>query len=301
MRSDSDGERFGRVCQSLLSSVLTPGLGSALNYASVATDKKLTVEWMHQQRKLLLHCVQSLNQIRPEVAADHKFMMLYLNMILTFTNVHALRVGDEVRPAVNVLTRKLLSDLVSKGLLTSLQILLKRGLCRNRSSLSQVEMSAIVTIAMRPLTFSKCKDDNLHQFLVHIISVPALTLHLRTISPNILTQFTKNCPLQCILTFLSKEANIKSLFSEIGVNYGLCLVANVVHLSFLDLPAVGQHIPLFTVRRKSLLAHTDPVSHSQESITRLLGHCQSYVSTKQSNSSHWHMILGWFNQKEDAE
>ena len=243
----SDADRFGQACRYLLSSVLTPGLRTCHNYTSVAADKSRTVQWIYQQRKLLLLCTTYLRGIRPEVSPDHKFMMLCLNMVLSFTNPHALRVPDEVRPVMLVLARNTLKDLLAKGLLPSLQSILRKGLCRSRPCLSLTELSAIVTIATRPLVFFKGSDAYLQLFLQHILSVPALTLHLETTAPDMLVQLSKSCPLQSTLTFLQCEDNMKKIFSSLDGSYSLCLLANIIHLASSELQSLQPDVMAFTV------------------------------------------------------
>lgn len=245
---DKDTDRFGQGCRYLLSSVLTPGLRTCQNYTSVAADKNRTVHWIFQQRKLLLHCSLYLKRLRPDLSPDHKFMMLCLNMILTFTNPHALQVPDEVKPVMLLLARNTLKDLMSKGLLPSLQSVLRRGLCRNRPCLSLTELSAIVTIATRPLLYFKGSDTYLHLFLVHILSVPALTLHLRTTAPDMLAHLSRSCPLETIFSYLLKsDDNVRTIFASLDGSYGLCLLANIIHLSFTDLSTLRSDTTAFTV------------------------------------------------------
>lgn len=237
-RPQRDIDRFVQACRYLLSSVQTPGLKTCFNYTSVAANKNLTVQWIHQQKKLLIHCSNYLCLIRPEVSPEHKLMMICLNMILTFTNPHALQVPDEVRTVMLVLGRSTLKDLTAKGLFQSLQSLLKKGLCGTRPCLSRTELSAIITISTRPLVYFKCSDEYLRLYLLHILSVPAITLHLANTAPDMLTQVQKSCSIHTVFTFLSNDAHIEMIFASLGGSYGLCLMANIIHLVSSDLQSL---------------------------------------------------------------
>lgn len=50
----------------------------------------------------------------------------------------------------------------------------------------QVSLSAILTLALRPLAAANFSDKLMSMFLIHILSVPALIKHLESLSPEVL-------------------------------------------------------------------------------------------------------------------
>ena len=295
---DRDMQRFRSLCCYLLASVQVTN--AQQNYVSVAGDKRHTIAWIHQQRKLLLHCCFYLKQVRPEMTAHHKLRMLCLSMLMTFTNPFALKAPTEVRSALVVLTRNTLKELVAKGLFQSIRHVLKKCLCRSRPCLNQAELAAIVAIATRPVTSCKESHEFLQQFLVHILSVPALTLHLKSCAPDVMQQLMSSCPLNALSDFLVSKGGTDGVFSALDGSLGICLLANFVHMASMDLSSVTCDVLVFSV---SVLTDVrlKLTSVTQEAVQNLLHACQRYVSSKQSSSSHWHMILGWFSQEEDQE
>lgn len=320
----SDRQRFDRVCKYILGSVLYSRDGST-SYITVSMEKSHSVSWISQYRRILIICTRSVKELKPETNSDHKSMVLYLNMLIILTNPSSWRlIPDAMRPVLTQLCNKTITHLVSHGLFVSLQLLLQRGLNRMTPSLKKTDLSAIITMSMRPLlvnTQGPFNESMINLYLLHILSVPALLHHLQLISPDALTvlkvssaplapmskrtddgktdsQKTDNPQtdnpqteassaarsnlLTCILSFLGSEQNVRILLNVVEGSYGLCLLANVIHLSYLQLDIVRSHVIGFV-----------------SVIHRLLECCGKYVASKKSSLTHWHLIMGWFSQRED--
>lgn len=323
----SDRQRFDRLCKYILGSMLYSKEASTC-YIVVSMDKSHSVSWIGQYRRILTLCTSSVRELKPESNSDHKSMVLYLNMLVILTNTGSWKfIPDVMRPVLNQLCNKTMNHLVSHGLFLSLQILLQRGLNRMTPCLKKTDLSAIITLSMRPLfihlpnTQGPFSDFIINLYLLHILSVPALLHHLQLISPDALTVLKvssaptapiskgtddgktnspktnsskTNSPkiepsspvtsnlLTSILSFLGSEQNVRILLNVLEGNYGLCLLANVIHLSYVQLEIVqSQVIGFVTV------------------IHRLLECCGKYVAHKKSSLTHWHLIMGWFSQRED--
>lgn len=67
------------------------------------------------------------------------------------------------------------------------QSLLIRGLGRIKIALKHVSLSAILTLALRPLVSANFSDKLMTMFLIHILSVPALIQHLDTLTPEVVS------------------------------------------------------------------------------------------------------------------
>ena len=76
-----------------------------------------------------------------------------------------------------------------QGFYQSLQLLLKRSLCRSTVVLKHASLSATVTLALRPLIAASFSDKLTTIFLIHILSVPALVFHIQTLAPEVHAQF----------------------------------------------------------------------------------------------------------------
>jgi len=167
--------------------------------------------------------------------------MLYLNVILTMTNPQVWKLNPEGKAAMTVISCKMMQELVSKGLLVSLESILKKGLCRSRLCLNKTELSAIMAISLRPLVMFK-SDTQINLFLLHILSVPALTFHLYLLAPDSLTLMTSSLPVKDVCGFLSNDQNLLVLFNALEANYGLCLLANIVHWICLDVKNISANL-----------------------------------------------------------
>ena len=247
LRPEKDKERIDRSCRYLLSNVLSPVFDISSSYMALAANRSLTTAWIFQQRKLLNICLSLLRETRPEVQQDHKYMLIYLNMILTFTNLQSVNVPNDVKPVLQLISRKSLSELLARGLNQSLQSLLKKCLCRKRPILNLTEASAILTIALRPIAYFSDDDSHLFNFIVHILSIPALVANYHANAPIALTSAVETCPLKRIFSFLVVESNSCQVFETLGGSYSLCLIANIIHLSTLNSEMLQRLVPEFIV------------------------------------------------------
>lgn len=305
--------RFDRLCKYILGSMLFSKEASTC-YVTVSMDKTHSVTWIAQYRNILIRCSRYLKNLKPETASDHKSMVLYLNMLIILTNPGSWKfIPDAMRPVLNQLSNKTIGHLVSSGLFVSLQMILQKGLNRMTPCLKKADLSAIVTMSMRPLLINSAdgpfSESMINLYLLHILSVPALLHHVETISPEalsflktsvqkkrivdakqsspkieVITVPTTTTLLTAILAFLGSEQNVRILFNVLEGNYGLCLLANLIHLSHIQMDTVqSQVIGYVTV------------------IHRLLEFCKKFVANNKSSLTHWHQIMGWFSQREDHQ
>ncbi|CAG2202036.1 UBE3B [Mytilus edulis] len=165
-----------------------------------------------------------------------------------------------------------MGDLNTRGLYPILQGLLTRGLSRTKCAFNQTSLSAMVTIALRPLIAANFSDNLLTVFVLNIMSVPAVIHHVSNLSQECLTLLVTHRLFKRSLDLLSNEQSTRIIFNTLEGNYALCLLANMVHLGFVELETV---------------------------VIRLLENCKKYVQNKKSSLTHWHPVLGWFSQKTD--
>ncbi|XP_033627556.1 ubiquitin-protein ligase E3B-like [Asterias rubens] len=285
-RDDMDKQRLENLCRYILAGMDKEG-DPKVWYVSLALSKEHVLAWITQLKTLLDLCCKYLKQLKPESPVDAKVITLYLHMMVTFTDCSTWKIlkvqgAEALKPSLNQLCANVMGHLNSKGLFPALQQLLVQGLARKKPSLTHAMLSALFTVALRPLIASKFSDNLTSLFHLYILSVPALILHLTTIAPECLASVkTHNFFKQC-LDFLAKEQNMRIIFNTLEGNYALCLMANLIHMGQLEQQILSSNVQVFTRVTVSLLTH-----------------CQGYVGKKKSHTTQWHPVLGWFSQPTD--
>ncbi|XP_075746500.1 ubiquitin-protein ligase E3B-like isoform X1 [Rhipicephalus microplus] len=281
-----DKERFERLCWYIIASMDAETLQES--YVSVALNKDYTVLWIQQLKGILGNCCGYLKEVRPECPQDAKSLMLHLHVLVTFTSTSSWKVlkdktYEPLRPVLSQLCASVGSHLMGKGsLYGALQALLLRGLARAKPSLKRAPLVATINLTLRPLLIGQFSEDLMNLFLLHILSVPALVHHLLSIAPEAVTLLNSHGLFRRSLDILVVEQNMRILFNALEGNYALCLLANLVHLAYLNIENLNSRLLDFV--------HVS---------TKLLESCQKYVVNKRSNLTHWHPILGWFAQSID--
>ena len=92
-----------------------------------------------------------------------------------------------------------------------------------------------------------------------------------------------NQVLKHTIRLLAQEQQLKIHFNALEGSYALCLCANLINLLHLE----------------SVDGLQDDIIGLVTVLTRLLESCAQYVTSKQSNLSHWHPVLGWFSVSLD--
>jgi ubiquitin-protein ligase E3 B len=159
-----------------------------------------------------------------------------------------------------------------------------RGLGRIKIAFKHASLSAILTLALRPLVAANFSDKLMTMFLIHIISVPAIIQHLENLTPECIATINNQKLFSKSLELLSSQQSMRIVFNTLEGSYALCLLANLLQLAFMERDGALKDLsfPTFTVV-----------------VTGLLESCQNYVVSKQSNLTHWHPVLGWFAQPMD--
>ncbi|XP_078277449.1 ubiquitin-protein ligase E3B [Rhinoraja longicauda] len=280
-----DKERLQKLCNCILNSMEVENEPKVW-YVSIALSKDLTLLWIKQVKDLLWICCVFLKQLKPDILQDSKFITLYLTVLITFTEASNWKIlkgkGEALRPAMNHICANIMGHLNQKGYYTVLQILLTNGLARSKPALSKPTLTAIFTIALRPMIAAHFSDNLLRSFLLHIMSVPALVMHLSTIVPECMSMVHSHELLRKFILFLSRDEQCSDICVCLEGSHTLCLLGNLIYLAYLS--------------EKVLEEET---SHFISVLTAMLSYCQKYVSQKKSNLTHWHPVLGWFSQTVD--
>lgn len=160
-----------------------------------------------------------------------------------------------------------------------------KGTCRTHVILKPISLTAILTLATRPLVSGMFSENLLSMFLVQILSVPALIYHLEQIAMDSLISLQTNEIIQRTLVLLEQEQSLKIIANSMQGTQSLALLANLVHLFYLEQPAntIALGFPIFTFVCMKLL----------QSIPNTVG-------PKGGAVSQWHKLLGWFSPSPDA-
>nr|XP_018915602.1 PREDICTED: ubiquitin-protein ligase E3B [Bemisia tabaci] len=286
-KKERDKQRFEKLCKYLVVSLKSESV--KFSYIGVPMNKEYALSWIDQIKKILSICCTYLEELHPESSADKKTIICFLHTLVAYTSTNtwvalAHPNFEKLRPGMNQLCANIMGHLVSHGFYTTLKTLLMRGLSRSKVVLTNISLSALLTLATRPLFSSNLSDNLVSIFLVQILSVPALVSHIRDLAPEYLNTLQSHRTLERCLEFLSSPQEMQTVFDSLEASYALCLIGNLIHLVYLYKSSLsGSNLyPAFTVV-----------------INNLLQNCKNYVVSKQSNLTHWHPILGWFSQPID--
>uniref|UniRef100_A0A8C7N4N2 HECT-type E3 ubiquitin transferase n=1 Tax=Oncorhynchus kisutch TaxID=8019 RepID=A0A8C7N4N2_ONCKI len=276
-----DKLRFEKLCRSILGSMDVENEPKVW-YVSLALSKDLTIPWIKQIKDLLWISCQFLKKLKPDIMQDNKLVTLYLTMLVTFTDTSTWKIvrgkGEALRPALTRICENIMGHLNQKGFYSILQILLTNGLARSRPSLTKGTLTAVFTLALRPVIAAHFSDNLLRSLLIHIMSVPAVVSHIYTITPEVNTHDL----LRKFILFLSCEEQCVDICVCLEGSHTLCLLGNLIHLGYLNEKVLEEE-----------------ANHFVTELTDMLSYCQRYVSQKKSNLTHWHPVLGWFSQTVD--
>uniref|UniRef100_A0A8C6SDZ6 Ubiquitin-protein ligase E3B n=1 Tax=Neogobius melanostomus TaxID=47308 RepID=A0A8C6SDZ6_9GOBI len=280
-----DKRRFEKLCRAILASMEAENEPKVW-YVSLALSKDLTIAWLKQIKDVLWTCCELLKKLKPDILQDHKIITLYLTMLVTFTDTSTWRIvrgkGEALRPALTRICENIMGHLNQKGFYSVLQILLTNGLARSRPSLSKGTLTAIFTLALRPVIAAHFSENLLRSFLLHIMSVPAIVHHLNVLTPECMATIQTHELLRKFILFLSREEQCSDICVCLEGSHTLCLLGNLIHLGYLNGKVLEEE-----------------ANHFVKDLTDMLSYCQRYVSQKKSNLTHWHPVLGWFSQSVD--
>lgn len=284
-RLQADRMRFEKLCRCILNSMECENEPKVW-FVSLALSKDLTLLWIKQIKDILWICCEFLKTLKPDILQDPKLITVYLTMLVNFTDTSTWKIfrgkGESLRPAMNHICANIMGHLNQKGFYSVLQILLTNGLARSRPSLSKATLTALFSLALRPVVVAQFSDNLLRSFLIHIMSVPALIAHLSILTPDRMAVIESNGLFHKFILFLSREEQCRDVCVCLEGSHTLCLLGNLIHLGHLT--------------EKVLEEET---GHFVSVLTQMLSYCQQYVSQKKSNLTHWHPVLGWFSQTVD--
>ncbi|KAB7504674.1 Ubiquitin-protein ligase E3B, partial [Armadillidium nasatum] len=234
---DKDCKRLEIYTRYLLSSMDSDDL--KISYVCCAMNKALTLQWIQHIKEVAVRACEELEFLHVEVASENRLVSLYLHLLLIFSATTTWRLLQQehlqpLRPALNKLTQNIMAELVTKGIYHTLQQVLIKGLCRGKPAIRGPAITTIITLSLRPFLASEQSHNILSLMAIHIFSVPALIHHLVTLAPDGLRMFHSHKIFEKILEFVYEEQNLRIVFNTLEGCYALCLLANLVHLAYLE-------------------------------------------------------------------
>ncbi|CAH0555010.1 unnamed protein product [Brassicogethes aeneus] len=285
---ERDRERFLKLCHYLIASLEEETL--KFNYVGVAFNKEYVIPWISHMKEVLWICMEYLDDLKPEISSDYAKVVLFLHVLVSYTSTSQWGIFNKrkdmevLKSGMNQMCNNLMGQLFQKGYYRIIKKLLLKGLCRNRVPFTHAALAAVLSLSLRPLIAANFSDKLMSMYLIHILSTPALIKYCCQLSEESVLQMKSNRIFGRSLELLSSQQSMRIVFNTLEGNYALCLLANILQLAMFekDTSLRDLSFPAFTVV-----------------VTGLLESCQNYVVTKQSNTTHWHPVLGWFAQPMD--
>lgn len=275
-------DRLERLCRYLIASLESDS--PKTSYIGVALNKDHSLAWIRHIKKLLYRCCTAVERLRPESHTDSISLALYLHTLVAFTSTSSwvlLRNKSLVglKAGMLQLCSNIMGELVQKGFYLTLRNVLVKGTCRTVITLKPISLTAIMTLAIRPLIGSNFSDNLMSQFLVQILSVPGITFQLEQFTQECLHSLATHHILEKSLDLLSVDSSMKYVINTLQNSNLLSLLANLVHLYYLEPPenAAKLAYPTFTFV-----------------VTQLLNGILTSVGQSGGAFSQWHELLGWF-------
>lgn len=302
------------MCRYIIASVYTdtepasvPGC-KQISYVSVALDKYYGALWIIQIKSILHHCSSCLTWLKPENGQEFSCISLFLHMIVIFTSANSWPMFKQdlfsnvaLRTAMNKLCSNVLNALVAKNFYSDLQSMLNKALCKSNPTVNKASLTAAITLSLRPLIDANFSPQLLKQFVANILTVPGFIHHLTQLTPETVQNIQSHRIFFHTTNFLCDEKASGSIIRSLEANYALCLLANLINLSYIDQVSLKECLIDHVV--SSSFNYVQPLFISalslQVVVDRLLERCRKYVSSKKSNLTHWHPILGYFAQNVD--
>jgi len=261
------------------------------SYIGVFLNKAHSVAWIEHIKQLCSKASSVLTSMSKDHPAYGRKAAFFVLVLISFTSTNTWRLLktpalSSLAPHMNSICHTVTGHLVQTGLMTNLKQVLLTGLASSKVSLSRTTLSAVMTLALRPVVYASYSDQMVSLYLLHILSIPGLVQHVATMCPDSLpTEQGEEKELSLLVAtvkLLSQDQQLKIHFNALEGSYALCLTANLVHLVSLA-PSLTSHqlVPVVTT------------------LTHLLSSLGQYVTAKQSPLSHWHPVLGWFSVSLD--
>ncbi|KAM3177720.1 hypothetical protein ACTXT7_003991 [Hymenolepis weldensis] len=247
-RLDGDKDIFEGICRYVL---ISANKEDEVSYLYLLQQKDYIVPWIAQTRWMLSICVKYFAILNPANESDFNMLNLLLSFVLTMTN------------CTSITERNRLTYTGSHSALFNRNFFLSLTL-------------------FKPMILSDFSSESNSLFVVHILTVPGFVLHINSLANETYDVIVREKLCSRIITFLYEKLPDPLLLSSLDGSYILCLIANLIQLSLLEIEVLVDLCEQFCIVLSKLL--------------HVLG---GYVGQKKSNLTCWHPILGWFSRPLD--
>ena len=262
-----------------------------ISYVGVFLNKKYSVTWIEHIKQLCTEVLAALSDLSPEKPKFSKKSAVLVLALISFSSTSTWSVLSApslaaVAPHMANITKTVTGHLVQAGMMKTVNQLLLCGLASPGSvTMSRATLSAVVSLAGRPLLYTQYSQQMVSLYILHVLSVPGIVQYSQSLcGPTGMLGDPKECETLLLETvkLLSQDQQLRIHFNALEGSYALCLTANLVQL---------------VSRLKSL--DGEPLVRLVTTLSQLLSALGQYVTARQSPLSHWHPVLGWFSVSLD--
>lgn len=180
-----------------------------------------------------------MEKLKPESHLDSISLALFLHTLVAFTSANTWNLLrnknlNSLKPGMIQLCNNIMGGLVQKGFYQSLKNVLWKGTCRSSVTLKPVSLTAIITLAIRPLLSSNFTENLMSMFVTKILSVPAILYQLENSSIECINSLQTQNILEKCLNLLASEQSMRIVNNSLRGTESLALLANLIHLFNLE-------------------------------------------------------------------
>ena len=249
-----------------------------ISYVGVFLNKKYSVTWIEHIKQLCTEVLAALSDLSPEKPKFSKKSAVLVLALISFSSTSTWSVLSApslaaVAPHMANITKTVTGHLVQAGMMKTVNQLLLCGLASPGSvTMSRATLSAVVSLAGRPLLYTQYSQQMVSLYILHVLSVPGIVQYSQSLcGPTGMLGDPKECETLLLETvkLLSQDQQLRIHFNALEGSYALCLTANLVQLvsrlKSLDgeplvrlvttlsqlLSALGQYVPHYRTRHIS--------------------------------------------------
>uniref|UniRef100_A0A915Q147 HECT-type E3 ubiquitin transferase n=1 Tax=Setaria digitata TaxID=48799 RepID=A0A915Q147_9BILA len=220
------------------------------------------------------------DKLQVEKVSEGKTVSLFIHFLITFSSANSwafVRGNSRVCSVLNQLGNKALNAAIGEKLrYIQFSQLLSKISSSGRVVVGASAFNGLFNILFRVL--KNCDFDS-HMFALFVeycLTCPALLTHLSTANTDLLVDNKTFEKAMAVLTMSLVLSN------NLSGNKSLFLLANLIHLSYLDQHSLIEY----------LIDWTDVMN-------KMLRRCDQFLSKKKSSRSHWHPVFGWYSEPLD--
>ncbi|KAK6102329.1 HECT-domain (ubiquitin-transferase) family protein [Brugia pahangi] len=273
-----DNQRLCQLCRYMILSM------SSCNVHKSFASLLLSKNYLQAANRFIISIysliISVVHNLQVEKVSDGKMISLFIHFLITFSSANSwafVRNNAEICCALNQLGNKALTTTIGEELrYIQFSQLLNRIVSSGRLALGASAFNGLFNILFRILKNSNFDFHVFTLFVEYCLTSPALLIHLSAANINLLVE---NKMFEKSITILTTNPVV---LNNLSGNKSLFLLANLIHLSYLD-----QHSLV-----EFLIDWADVMN-------RMLTRCDRLVAKKKSNRSHWHPIFGWYSEPLD--